>query len=149
MSNSSGRQIEDQGGTSSVALTSDSRSRLRTRGGPGLAILGVGLTGALLLVALVNTFYHDGEQKPNANRPTQPTGPPPNNPTNTTQPTSPSQPNNPPRAFVGREERDLGRGFAVDTSSESFLNLQLDDIADGVFTTAGSSEARSESNQDG
>jgi hypothetical protein len=132
VSNSSGRQIEDREHTSSAPA---SGSRLRARGGPGLAILGLGLTGLLLTVALVTTFYPGGGQKPNATRPipptstTQPTGAPSNNTTNTTQPTSPSQPNNPPRAFVGREERDLGRGFAVDPSSEPYPNSHLETIS--------------------
>lgn len=68
-----------------------------------MGIVGLGLTGLLLTVALVTTFYHGGGQKPSATRPIPPT--------NTTQPTSPSQPNNPPRAFVGREERDLSHGL--------------------------------------
>jgi hypothetical protein len=99
VSNSSDRQIEDRGDTSS-APASGSR---HTRGGPGVAILGLSLTGLLLTAALVSTFYPGGGQKPSATHPIPPT--------NTTQPTSPSQPNNPPRAFVGREERDLSHGL--------------------------------------
>jgi hypothetical protein len=122
VSNSSGRQIEDRGDTSSAP------SRHRTRG-PGV-YLGLGLAGALLAVALVTTFYHGGGgQQPSATRPTPQT--------------TPSQPNNPPRAFVGRKERDLG--FAVDTSSEPYPNIHLDDVTDRVFT---SSEAKAISNQD-
>jgi hypothetical protein len=128
VSNYSGRQTEGRGDTSSAP----SRHRTRELG----VYLGLGLAGALLTVALVTTFYHGGGgQKPSATRPTPPT--------NTTQPPSPSQPNNPPRAFVGRKERDLG--FAVDTSSEPYPNIHLDDVTDRVFT---SSEARSISNQD-
>lgn len=140
VSNSSGRQIEieDRGSTSSALATG---SRHRARGGPGLAILGLGLTGVLLVVALVNTFDKSGGKKPSPTRPKPPT--------NTTQPTSPPRPNNPPRAFLGRVERDFGRGLPADTSSKPYPNLHLDDIADGVFTTAGSSEARSIDIQDG
>lgn len=139
MSNSSGRQTEDRTHTTSSAPHSG--SRLRAREGNGLVYFGLGLTGALLTVALITTFYPGGGKKPNATHPIPPT--------NTTQATPPPQPNNPPRDFVGREERDPAGDFAaVDTSSESCPNLHRDHIANGVFTTAGSSEARSLSNQD-
>lgn len=140
MSNSSGRQTEDR--THTTSSVSPSGSRHHARAGNGLVYLGLGLTSALLTVALITTFYPGAGQKPNATRPIPPT--------NTTQaPTSPPQPNNPPRAFVGREERDPAGGFAaVDSSSEPCPNLHLDHIAEGVFTTAGSPEARSLSNQD-
>ena len=138
VSNSSGRQIEDRGHTASApALASRHHTRSNAKTG---VYLGLGLTGFLLTIALVNTFYTgDNSKKPN-----QETRPPPNS---TTQPTS--SPNNPPRAFVGREERDLGPVFVVDATSEPYPNLHLDDIADGVFNIAGSSEARSISSQDG
>ena len=104
--------------------------------------LGLALVGVLLTVGLVNTFYpYDGGS---TKRP-----PPSNNHVNSTQPTSPPQPNNPPRAIFGREERDLGPGIAVDISSEPNPNSHLGSIADGVFTTAGPSEAGSISNWDG
>jgi hypothetical protein len=133
--NFSGRQIEDRGHTSSVPA-SGSRHQTREMGKAKTGVLlGLGLAGALLTVALVNVFYPGGSQPNNPNRPrptstTQPTN-------NSTQPASPPQPNNPPRAVVGREERNLGRGLSVDTSSEPYPILHLDDIAD-----AGSSEAR-------
>lgn len=145
-SNSSGRQIEDREDSSSAPA---SGSRHHTRGGPGLATIGMGLTGFLLTVALITTFYPGGGKKNNPtppNRPTQPTGPPS---TNNTQPTSPPQPNNPPRTFVGREERDLDHGLPRDTSGEPYPNLHLDNIADGVLTTAGPSEVSSTNNEDG
>ena len=137
MSNSSGRQIEDRGSTSSALATG---SRHHTRG-RGVAILGLGLTGALLLVVLANELGQGGGRRPSPTRSIPPT--------NTTQPTSPPRPNNPPRAFLGRVERNFGRGFPADTSSKPYPNLHLDDIADGVFTTAGPSEARSINIQDG
>jgi hypothetical protein len=85
----------------------------------------------LLAVALVSTLDPGGGGKQSATRPIPPT--------NTTQATPPPQPNNPPRAFVGREERDPAGGFAaMDASSEPCPNLHLDHIADGAFTTAGS-----------
>ncbi|KAI0269477.1 hypothetical protein BGY98DRAFT_1101193 [Russula aff. rugulosa BPL654] len=132
------QQIEDRGDTAS-APASASRHHTRSNAKTGV-FLGLGLTGFLLTVALVNTFYTgDNSKKPN-----QATRPPPNS---TTQPTS--SPNNPPRAFVGREERDLDPGFVVDAISEPYPNLHLHDISDGVFNIAGSSEARSISSQDG
>jgi len=136
VSDSSGRRIEDRGHTPN-APTSGSRHHTRGKFGSGLVNLGVGLTGVLLVVALVSTLARTSEQNLKRPRPS-------------TQPISPSQPNNPPRDFVGREQRDPGRGFAVDTSGEPYPNLHLDNIADDAFTTtAGSSEARSISDQDG
>ncbi len=133
MSNSSDRQNEDH---TSSAPAAGSRHHTRSQSKMGVA-LGLGLTSALLTVALISSFYDDPSASINPTK-----TPPP-------QPTSSTPPNNLPRAFVGREGRDLGRTSAVDrTSSESYPNLHLDDIADGVFTTAGSSEARSISNQD-
>jgi hypothetical protein len=146
VSDSSGRQIEDQAHTSSAPA---SGSRLQTRTEKFPVYFGLGLTAALVTVALVSTIYPDtgSGQKHCATRPIPPTNTA--QPTSPSQPASPSQPNNPPRAIVGREERDLGRGISTDTSGEPYPNLHiLDDIADGVLTTAGSSEAGSFSNQD-
>lgn len=144
-SNLSGRQIEDREDSSRVPA---SESRHHTRGVPGLAKVGIGLTSLLLTVALVTTLYPGGgkNNNPPQNRPNQSTGAPS---TDNTQPTPSPQPNNPPRTFIGREERDLGRRLPVDTSSEPSPNLHLDDIADGVLTKAGSSEASSTNNKDG
>lgn len=103
------QQIEDRGHTTSSAPASGSRHLARA--GPGVVGIGLAITGVLLTVALVSTFYPGGGQGHSAA--------PPRPPTNTTQPTSPSQPNNPPQAFVRRrEERDLGRSVAVDTSGQ-------------------------------
>ena len=110
-----------------------SGSRRRTRGEPAL-LAGLFITGTFLTVALVTTLHRAVGQKHCAT---------------SIPPTSPPQPNNPPRAFVGREERDPGRGLSVVTSSEPYPNLHVDDIADGVFITAGYLEARSINIQDG
>ena len=144
--NSSGREIEDRGHASS-SPASGSRHHARSKSKTGV-VLGVSLAAALLTVALVNTFYTGGD----SGGPNQASRPPPTNPSNNTsnatQPAPAPQTNIPPRGFVELEERDLGRD--ADALSEPYPNLHpVDDIADGVFTTAGSSEARSISGRDG
>jgi hypothetical protein len=110
-----------------------------TRAGSGVVAIGIGM---LLTVSFVTIFYHGGgkrhgETPPNLrllqlNR----LGPPQTIPLILLYRCLHLNRIVCPGAFVGREERDLGRGFAVDTSVEPYPNLHLDDIAERVFTTA-------------
>jgi len=107
------QKVEDRGQTSS-APAPGSRHHTRGRGKQG-TILGLGLAGFLLTVALVNTLVPYDGTKNSANHPKPPTSPSP----------SPPDPSHPTRAFVGREERDFGRGFPVDPSKARSINKQV------------------------